>query len=407
MNRHEVSTAAAVCMPKADTVKSNSVVSRLKLSGIGKVMAGAMVLCLSQGASAYEVEPYFHSWGGSLHTAKQNAGMTSAMLAFAVTRGSCVMDVGFLEKLPEARSYVASGGKLTLSFGGAAGTFAEIACKDDNQLFSMIERVMNEAGTRRLDFDVEGHQLLNAEGNARRARVLARLKAKYPDMYISISLPGWLQGFSADSMNLLRTTMSAGVKIDRIVAMSQSFGLENIRTMVSPSTVGQATIMTFRAAATQVQSLYPYMSQDQVHAMMGITPMIGKNDDGSVFTLDDAQTVANFAKNNGVGMISYWSFQRDRAQANNSSWDLNSYSGVAQSDFQYHAIFKAAVGGYVAPTTPVTNPSTSCNADNWVMGKQYRVGNVVTYANAKYIARVANPGYNPTISTYFWNRYVC
>ncbi|MDB5928376.1 MAG: hypothetical protein JWR60_83 [Polaromonas sp.] len=320
------------------------------------------------------------------------------------------MDIGFQEKLSDARSYIASGGKLTLAFGGAAGTFAEIACKDDNQLFNMIDKLMSDAGTRRLDFDIEGHQQFNAEGNARRARVLARLQAKYPDIFISISLPGWLQGFSANSMNLLRTTINAGVQIDRIVVMSQSFGLENIWTMVSPSTVGQATIMTFRAAVAQIQDLYTSKSQAQLHAMMGMTPMIGKNDDGSVFTHSDAQTVADFAKNNGVGMISYWSFQRDRAQANSGSWDLNSFSGVAQSDFQYHSIFKSAAGGYVAPVravTPVANAPTSCNAANWVQGKQYWTGNIVNYSNTKYIAKVANPGYNPSVSSYYWSRYAC
>jgi len=32
----------------------------------------------------------------------------------------------------------------------------------------------------------------------------------------------------------------------------------------------------------------------------------------------------------------------------------------------------------------------------------------VSYPDRKlYIAKVANPGYNPTISTYYWSQYVC
>lgn len=381
--------------------------SRLKINAItkavGKAAVGAIVFCLTQTASAVEVLPYFHAWGGSLNEAKQAVGMNSAMLSFATTYGNCALVPDLTNKLADARNYVAAGGRLLISFGGAQGVYAEIACRDDDQLFSLMENLMRDANTRKLDFDIEGHQLRNVEGTARRARVLARLQAKYPDLYVSFSLPGWLLGFSPDSMNLLNTTVNAGVRIDMVNVMSQSFGLENLRTMVSPSTVGQASIMTFQAAAKQMTTVFRNKNQAQLHAMMGISPMIGKNDDGSTFTLGDAQTVANFARDNGVGIISYWSFQRDRAQAYNGFTNLNEYSGVAQSNHQYYNIFKSAVG-----YSGVATAANACDAPTWRQGSQYAAGNIVTYSNSRtYIARVANPGYTPTISTYYWSPHTC
>lgn len=374
--------------------------SRPKFNSITKALAGALVLCVSQAGSAAEVAPYFHSWGGSLVDAKRSAGMTSALLSFATTNGSCAFVPDLMNKLEDARNYVAEGGRLSISFGGAHGVYAEIACKDDNQLFGMMEKLMFDTNTRRFDFDIEGHQLKDLEGTARRARVLARLQAKYPDLYISISLPGWLLGFSPEGMNLLNTTVAAGVRIDMVNVMAQSFGLENIRTMVPSSTLGEAATMTFRAAANQMTSVFRGKTQSQLYAMMGISPMVGTNDDRSTFTLNDAQTVANFARDNGVGLISYWSFQRDRAQATNGYSDLNAFSGVAQSDFQFHNIFKSSGGMVTAAGT--------CNFENWSQGKQYAAGSIVSYPdNQKYIARVANPGYNPTISTYYWSQYAC
>jgi chitinase len=271
---------------------------------------------------------------------------------------------------------------------------------------------MNDANTRRFDFDIEGHQLKDVEGTARRARVLARLQAKYPDLYISISLPGWLLGFDPEGMNLLNTTVTAGVRIDMVNVMAQSFGVSNLRTMVPSNSVGEASLMTFRAAANQMTSIFRNKTQSQLYAMMGITPMIGKNDDGSSFTLDDAQMVANFAKQNGVGMISYWSFQRDRAQAYNGSTNLSSFSGVAQSDFQFYNIFKSSGGFVASASTPAPTQQNaiagSCSAAGWSQGKQYAAGSIVTYSNNKlYKAKFANPGYNPTISTYYWSQYFC
>ena len=379
--------------------------SRFKLPSIYKALTGAVVLCLGQAASAVEVAPFFHSWGGSLVEAKQSAGMTSAILAFAVTRGNCALVPNFTNKLPDARNYVASGGQLLMSFGGADGIYAEIACRDDNELFALMEKVMEDSGSRRFDFDIEGYQLLNTEGTARRARVLARLQAKYPDLYVSFSLPGWLRGLNPPAIDLLTTTQAAGVRIDMVNVMTMSFGQENLRTMVMPSTVGQASVMTFRATANQMAAIFPNKSQPQIYAMMGISPMIGKNDDGSTFTLDDARTVAEFVNANGVGLISYWSFQRDRAQANNGSDDLNSFSGVAQSNFQFHSIFKSAGDNTVAAAS---TEAQACNTSTWTQGRQYGAGSVVSYPDGNaYIAKFSNPGYNPTVSTYFWSRYAC
>ena len=43
-----------------------------------------------------------------------------------------------------------------------------------------------------------------------------------------------------------------------------------------------------------------------------ITPMIGQNDSAALqFTLDDAKTVADFAKSAGLGGLHFWAYDRD------------------------------------------------------------------------------------------------
>jgi hypothetical protein len=374
-----------------------------KVAAAAKTLTAAVVLCLGQAAGALEVAPYFHSWSGvNLTQAKQSSGLDSAMLAFAITKGSCALDADLQNKLADARNFAAAGGQFIISFGGARGVYAEAACNDD-QLFTLMEKLMADSGMRRFDWEIEGEHVQDVASTARRTRVLARLQAKYPDLYTSFSLPGWLLGFSADSMNLLRTTVAAGVRIDVVNVMTMSFGLENLRTMVVPSTVAQASIMTFKAAAAQVASIYPNKTPAQINAMMGMTPMIGKNDDGSTLSLAEAQTIADFAKLNGIGLLSYWSFQRDRAQATSASNDLNFFSGVAQSDYQFYNIFKSA-GGAVAP---VAGPASACGGSMWVQRQQYAAGSVVSYEGKQYTAKFANPGYTPTISTYYWSETAC
>ena len=362
-----------------------------------------LIFGLVQPARALEIAPYFHAWGpGTLVEAKRDAGLTGATIAFGITNGSCMLDGDLLGRLPDARAFTASGGTVLISFGGSAGTYVEIACRDDNQLFSLLDRVITDSGIRRTDWDVEGAQLLDTAATARRTRVLKRLQAKYPDLFVSFTLPGWLLGLDANSMNLLRTTIAAGVRVDRVNVMAMSFGYDPM----VPTVQSQAVIMTLRASASQLMGLYPSKSQAQVHAMMGVTPMIGKNDDGRIFTIADAVQVADFVKVNGLGMIGYWSFQRDRLQTVPNA-DLGQYSGVAQTQFQYLKAFQTASSGAIINPTPTPTPTPACSSPAWVMYKQYEAGSIVTYESKQYIAKFANPGYNPTISTYYWASYSC
>ncbi|MEU3598652.1 chitinase [Streptomyces sp. NPDC006798] len=65
-----------------------------------------------------------------------------------------------------------------------------------------------------------------------------------------------------------------------------------------------------------------------------------------------------------------------------------------------------------APAAPsVTSATTAddcANAPDWRQGTYYPVGAIVKYRDGKYyIAEHANPGYDPTVSTWFWNPHTC
>lgn len=50
----------------------------------------------------------------------------------------------------------------------------------------------------------------------------------------------------------------------------------------------------------------------------------------------------------------------------------------------------------------------TCNYPNWTAGTWYVTGNIVRYTNGLYyIAEHDNPGYDPTISTWYWDPYTC
>ncbi|MBB5870293.1 chitinase [Allocatelliglobosispora scoriae] len=58
--------------------------------------------------------------------------------------------------------------------------------------------------------------------------------------------------------------------------------------------------------------------------------------------------------------------------------------------------------------TPPSPTPGACNHPNWAAGTNYVTGNIVRYTNGLYyIAEHDNPGYDPIISTWYWDPYTC
>lgn len=72
------------------------------------------------------------------------------------------------------------------------------------------------------------------------------------------------------------------------------------------------------------------------------------------------------------------------------------------------------VAAAVAAATPAVLPAPAASAAScssypgWVAGRAYRTGDIVRYTDGKaYVAEHDNPGYDPTISTWYWDPYAC
>jgi hypothetical protein len=97
---------------------------------------------------------------------------------------------------------------------------------------------------------------------------------------------------------------------------------------------------------TQLQGLYPAApSSAQWWQMIGVTPMIGLNDDvNEVFDPQAAQQLAAFAVQNGLGRISMWSLDRDQQNpAGAIRYVEATSSSLAQNPFDFSRIFEAFV----------------------------------------------------------------
>ncbi|WP_308445852.1 carbohydrate-binding protein [Chitiniphilus purpureus] len=401
-----------------------------------KSLAAALTLACSV-ADAAQVAPYFEMWYGgnaaypapTLASAQQQLGMNAVTLAFTIARnGSCAIsnDGGGNNLLDGAMkddiaTFRQRGGRVIMSFGGAAGTYIEAVCSVD-QMVSLIEGMILNHGIRALDFDVEGGQLSNTQLNNTRNTALKQLQAKYPDLYVSFTLPVLPTGLTSPGIAVVRSAAEAGVRVDLVNIMAMDYGSG----ISSGKKMGDLAVQAATSLFNQIKPIFPTKTDAELWAMIGVTPMIGQNDvQNEVFTLEDAQTLTNFARQKNIGLIAYWSFQRDRVGSGN----YGAYSLVNKANFDFYNIFKAAASNTpvtptptpvtptptpVTPTptpvtpTPVTPTPTpgGCYA-GWAEGNTYSAGTLVTYNGRNYQALVTHVAYagtnwNPPASPTLW-----
>lgn len=78
------------------------------------------------------------------------------------------------------------------------------------------------------------------------------------------------------------------------------------------------------------QSVKAQLATLGMNSKVGITNMIGVNDDGFIFTTTNAKTIYDYAAaNTFVGLTSFWSLNRDKVGG----------SGITQTEFQFSKIF--------------------------------------------------------------------
>ncbi len=316
-----------------------------------RALPAALALCgtvfgLPNPVHAAEVAPYFAAWaywGGSspatLMEAKANGGLNAATIAFGVSGGGCSLGGGMENIMSgvgktDVQQFVAGGGRVILSFGGASGAYLESRCSE-NDMFNLIKGIVDTHRIYALDFDIEGAQLGVTTLNDLRNRVIRRLQQAYPTLYVSFTLPVDPGGMPASAVNLLRSANAAGVKVSVVNIMTMDYGAQSS----AGKNMGDLAISAASATFNQIKGIFSGRSDAQLWAMIGITPMIGVNDVTSeVFRQADAQKVVDFARQKNIGLLSFWNLQRDRPGTSS----LNDFSLVNTRPYEFYQIMKAA-----------------------------------------------------------------
>ncbi|RFU21159.1 chitinase [Geodermatophilus marinus] len=308
-----------------------------------------------------------------------------------------------------------AGGDVLVSFGGQANDELAVTCTDAGDLTDAYRDVVERYDLATIDLDIEGPALADRAAAARRAEAVAALQreraAEGSPLAVWLTLPVAPTGLTGEAVELVRATLAGGVELTGVNVMTMNYGAARAATQ----SMRAATEQALRATAAQVEELYEEHGTElggaRTWARIGATPMIGQNDvDGEVFTLADAEALAGFARDTGLGRMSLWSLNRDTA-CSASFADVavlsNTCSGVDQEPLAFVQTFAELGDGPAARVSDVVvqDPTRQAVVDDpatspypvWRSEAQYPAGYKVVWHGSVYQARWYAEGIDPSV----------
>ena len=270
----------------------------------------------------------------------QATGQKFFTLAFALgSSAGCVPSWGGTIPLNDSRiageiaDLRALGGDVAVSFGGALGPYLSSVCGTVASQAAAYEQVIDAYNIKHIDFDVEASIPIDTMNKA-----IAQVQRDRPGTVVSYTLE-----VVGDTFGIVDSIGTA--VLTNAVANGVNVGIVNPMTMdYSPSAGvewGQSVINAAQATEAQMATIWPSKTSAQLYAMLGVTPMIGRNDTGPIFTIADAQNLVAWAQTKHVGLLAFWSVGRDNGGCPGGGVSATC-SSISQSTFQFTGIF----GGY-------------------------------------------------------------
>jgi len=294
----------------------------------------------------------------NLKTAYLSTGQKHYTLAFIVSDGNANPTWGgysslgmdsdhFVDKINYIRSV---GGDVAISFGGSTGVEIAVNNTDIDTLTSKYQQVIDKYNPTWIDFDIEGFALEDRPSVGRRSLAIKRLQDNNPGLKIGFCLPVIPTGLNAFGLNVIDNATENGVEIDIVNLMVMDYYVSSVEGKMGD------------AAISATQGTYNQLTERNISATLGMTPMIGQNDaDREIFTIANANQVKDWAETKDwVTMLGMWSLNRDNDGSDGQ--ERYQWSQLDQENFEFTDIFKGFTTGFTSAQLLIPDISIPANS---------------------------------------------
>jgi chitinase len=312
--------------------------------GLARLLAAALLaaaLAAPAAASATQpvelAAPYeYLGWGDPQPPASviEATGVQDLTMAFVLSKGACNPEwdghrplLGGVDQ-QAIDSVRAAGGDVDVSFGGWSGKKLGSSCKSPQALSAAYQRVIDAYSLRAIDVDIEHGEFTNKRTRLRVVAALAALQAANPGLEISITMGTAESGPEKDGLSLIADAAAIGFQPSAWTIMPFDFG--------RPQTdMGHASIRALEGLQQDLVSAYGLTSAD-AYGHAGISSMNGQTDESSeTVSLEDMQTILDFAQAHHLARLSFWALDRDRPCKSSGAAPEEECSGIAQQPLAF------------------------------------------------------------------------
>jgi hypothetical protein len=239
----------------------------------------------------------------------------------------------------------AAGGDVRPSFGGENGQELAQSCTSVSALTAQYQKVVDTYAFDRIDFDIEGSAVADHASVDRRSQAIAAVqaaqRAKGRDLKVSLTLPVLPSGLTSDGVYILQSAKNFGVTVTTVNVMAMDFGDS---TAPNPAgKMGAYAIQSAQSTRAQIASVWTNLTTAQTWAMVGVTPMIGQNDQSDeVVGISDAQQLITFAGQNHLSELAFWAVTRDQPCSNGGG--LSTCTEISSTPYQFSKMFAGYAG---------------------------------------------------------------
>ena len=200
------------------------------------------------------------------------------------------------------------GGDVALSFGGLnSGAFWELT-QDVTILTNAYQELIEGYGLTRIDLDVEAGAM-DYQHNKANAKAIKKVQ-ELTGVKVTLTLPVMPTGLIQTGLDVLKAYLEEGVDLENINIMTMCYG-------ASVPDYAQGSIDAVDNTMKQVKDYFKKyagmdLTTEQAYAKLGTTPSVGFENTGHpYFTTEMMKQVVDHAVEKNIGMVSFWSINRD------------------------------------------------------------------------------------------------
>jgi len=216
-----------------------------------------------------------------------------------------------------------------MSTGGPVAPYLEHVCSTAEDLAAAYKLLLDTVGTNDLNIVVESPITLSRMNTA-----LALVQKERPTVTVSFTLGIQSEEYGITptlGLLVLRDAIARGVRVDIVNAMVKDF-------QCTTADFGDCIVNTAVVVLSQLANIFPDKSEEELKRMLGLSPSIGVNFNGKTLQLADAQKVVDWAKQNEIAQLAFWTIERDNGGCPGM---VSAYcSGVTQERFDFTRIFQ-------------------------------------------------------------------